>query len=280
VVAYTLTTDIILSAILGFDTFLALPLVRWGRFTRSRAFILFNAIAIGILVFLLLDIYVDVDEALFPTGGQIANWEIAATFAFSTAVAFLIPFWTEGEEGEDAKVAGDRTAFAVALGIGFQNLTEGLLFGAYWFLAQYDPADFGVATLILVGYGVQNLTEGFPIVAAYMGKEQPGLGRMVWLFFVRGIPTVIGGIVGWVAVSDFVVTDVASPNYGMPTFQGDLIGTFIDGLAIGAIVYCILPVLLNSFQPEATPSATASKRKIVFLGTLAGVLIGFAVGLF
>lgn len=279
-VAYTLVNDLLLSAVLGFCTYLALPVVKWPYFTKSRAFVVFNAIAIGILAFLLLDIYTDVFEDIFPNDSMIADAGLSLAFIVCVVIAFLIPLWTEGEEGEEAGASGDRTALAVAVGIGFQNLTEGLAFGAAWYLAKYDPADFGLATIILVGYGIQNMTEGFPIIAAYIGKEQPSWGKLIWLFFVRGIPTVIGGLVGYEAVSSFVVTDMSSPNYGLPTYGGSLIDTAINGLAIGSILFCILPILLASFRSEATEKATHAKRTLIFLGILAGFVIGFGVGLF
>jgi ZIP family zinc transporter len=270
---YTLANDIILSAVMGFCTYLILPLVLNRKFVASKSFIVFNAIAIGILIFLLLDIYADVGEVLFPqlsdgSTSFIADPGIAAVFVISVIVSFLIVYWAEGEEGEEAELTGDRTALAVSVGIGFQNLTEGLVFGAYWVLGAQN-----VAVLILVGYSIQNMTEGFPIVAAYIGKKDPGYGKMAWLFFVRGIPTVAGGIVGWYAVDFFIVN-------GSPTYDGNIVTTAINGIAIGSILYCILPILLAAFKPESTEAARSLKIRLIFLGILAGFVIGFAVGCF
>jgi ZIP family zinc transporter len=264
---YTLLNDIILSTVMGFCTYLALPLVINKKFVASKAFIVFNAAAIGILIFLLLDIYVDVNEPLFPSGGPPADPGIALTFVLSVLISFLIVFWAEGEEGEEAEVSGDRTALVVSIGIGFQNLTEGLVFGAAWILGLQD-----LSVLILLGYSIQNLTEGFPIIGAYIGKPQPEVGKLAWLFFIRGIPTVIGGVVGWYAVNFFY-------SSGNLNYNGNLVTTAINGIAIGSILYCILPILLGAFQPESTVAATTLKRKLIFMGVLAGFLVGFAVGL-
>jgi ZIP family zinc transporter len=250
---------ILLTAFMGFCTYLALPFVRWGRFLKSRYFTLFNAIGLGILVFLIADIFVDVSEDVWPNDAILADFTMASIFLAGTVVAFLIPWLTEGEEGDEAEVTADRTAFAVALGIGFQNLTEGLAFGAAWALGEIP-----LAAVILVGYSVQNMTEGFPIVAAYFGTKQPGLWRMIYLFFLRGIPTVIGGVVGFAFVA------------WTTTYQSMEFDTVFNAFAIGACLYCILPILTQAFQPAETPVATTFRRKLVYWGILVGFALGFA----
>lgn len=259
-----------LSIITGFITYLSFPLFYWKSFVESRAFVVFNAAAVGILIFLLLDIFTAVNEVLFQSAPSAdglvwADPLTSVAFLLSTIGAFLLCYWTEGEEGEEASLTGDRTAMAVAVGIGFQNLTEGLALGVAWY-----NNDLSLAAVIVLGYSVQNLTEGFPIVAAYTGGTAPGKVRLAVLFFIRGIPTVIGGLVGFLAVSWF------SNNVE----QANVVSTLVNGLAIGAILYCILPILLETFQPLKTPEATALKRKLVFLGVALGFIVGFAVGLF
>lgn len=257
-----------LSVITGFCTYVSFPLFYWKKFVQGRWFIFFNAIAIGILIFLLLDIYTDVNDVLFPTLANgtvslIADPWISSAFFSSTLIAFAAGMWTQGLEGEEAALTGDRTALAVAIGIGLQNLTEGLALGAAWAIGDTD-----LAGVIVFGYSVQNMTEGFPIVGAYMNRDQPSVLRMAILFFIRGIPTVFGAVIGYYAV-------VWSSSY-----QAEVVDTFINGLAIGAILYCILPILLEAFKPATTRAESEARRVLVFYGVAAGFLIGFVVGLF
>lgn len=257
-----------LSMITGFCTYLSFPLFYWRAFLASRWFLFFNAIAIGILIFLLLDIYTDVNDVLFPvladgSTSLIADPWISLAFFSSVAIAFVAGMWTQGLEGEEAALTGHRTALAVSVGIGLQNLTEGLALGAAWAIGDHD-----LAGVIVFGYSVQNMTEGFPIVSAYMNRPQPSVLRLIGLFFIRGIPTVLGAFIGWYAV------------VWSSTYQAAIVDTFINGLAIGAILYCILPILLEAFKPVKETLSTETRRVLVFYGVAAGFLLGFVVGLF
>lgn len=254
-----------ISAVMGFITYLALPLVRWTKFLGSRYFTLFNAIGLGILVFLVADVFLDVADVVWPNDAIIANMPLAVIFLLCCVVAFLVPWFAEGEEGEEAELNEQnthRTAAAVALGIGFQNLTEGLLFGAAWAEGQIP-----LATLVFIGYSVQNMTEGFPIVGAYFTGKQPSLWRMSGLFFLRGIPEVVGGVMGWAFVA------------WSSTYQSLEFDTAFNALAIGAILFCILPILLQAFQPAESIQATTFRRKLLYWGVLVGFVIGFVTEL-
>ena len=76
----------------------------------------------------------------------------------------------------------------IAAAIGFQNLTEGLVFGAIWAVGIV-----GLLTVIFVGFFLQNVTEGFPITAPLLGKNERKIGVLAALFLVGGLPTVLGG---------------------------------------------------------------------------------------
>ena len=240
-----------LSAVMGFSIYLSLPIVLAKSF-RSRTVISLNAIAIGILVFLLADVFSDAAANIYPTGSYVANWTYATVFVVAVAACFLLLFFSE-HRSEGSALSPRALAFVVAGAIGFQNLTEGLVFGATWAVGLV-----GLWAVIFLGFFLQNVTEGFPIAAPLIGKNERRLGVLIALFFVGGIPTVIGSVVGYFYNSTFL--DV----------------TF-DALAIGAILYVILPMLRSAFRPAETPAATYLKQRLTYVGLLAGFLIGFLV---
>ena len=78
------------------------------------------------------------------------------------------------------------------------------------------------------------------------------------LFLVGGLPTVLGGVVGYF-------------------YNSPLLDVTFDALAIGAILYCILPMLRNAFRPASTPEASYLKQRLTYIGILIGFLLGFLV---
>ncbi len=116
-------TTLALSLVMGLSIFLSMPLVL-KRNIRPRTIILFNSIAIGILVFLLMDIYGDV-AAIFGTSNITASAaEIVFIIAFTASFLFFVLPKTSRDPAENPK----RTSLFAAFGIGLQNLTEGLVF--------------------------------------------------------------------------------------------------------------------------------------------------------
>ena len=252
-----------LTAIMGLSIFLSLPVV-YSRRARGRWSIALNAVAIGILVFLLADVFSDVAPILYPDG-YIADLDLSALFCVAFLAAFVgllaIDFAprrsssaTSGADDPPADLNPRRTALIIATGIGLQNLTEGLVFGANW-----TAGAVGVVAVVFVGFLLQNVTEGFPIASPFLG---PGgtrrLPTMAALFLIGGLPTLLGGAIGyWWSSNLFLVA--------------------FDALAIGAIAYVILPMLRVAFRPLETREISIARDRMVYLGVMAGFLLGFAV---
>ena len=78
---------------------------------------------------------------------------------------------------------------------------------------------------------------------------------MALLFLIGGLPTIIGAAVGFY-------------------FSSIGFNTLIDGLAIGAILYVILPMTKHQLK-DIDPR----KQKLVYAGIFIGFLIGFLVNL-
>ena len=243
-----------LTAAMGLSIFLSLPIV-YSRRAQGRWAVGLNAGAIGILVFLLADIFSDIAPILYPSG-YVADPGDSITFGVAFLGAFLALFAVDQlprRGGVSVPGAPRRTALIIALGIGLQNLTEGLVFGVNWV-----EGTVGILAVVFVGFFLQNVTEGFPIAAPFLGTdERRGIPTMVSLFLVGGLPTIVGGALG----------------YFWHSVQFELI---FDSLAIGAIAYVILPMLRTAFRPLETRELSLRRDRIVYFGVLVGFLVGFA----
>jgi zinc transporter, ZIP family len=254
---------------MGLSIFLSLPIV-YSKRAQGRWAVGLNAAAIGILVFLLADVFGDVATILYPSG-YVADPGYSVAFALAFIVAFLALYFVDnrpspaprgvsaGDPMLDASASapelGPRnTALMIALGIGLQNLTEGLVFGVNWTAGQ-----LGILAVVFLGFFLQNVTEGFPIASPFLGTTaKRDLGLMASLFLVGGLPTILGGAIGYF-------------------WSSQLFLVIFDALAIGAITYVILPMLRVAFRPLATREASVRRNRLVYVGVLVGFLLGFAV---
>lgn len=245
---------ITLTTVMGLSIFLSMPVV-YHRRAQGRWAVALNAGAIGILIFLLADVFSDVSTIIYPHG-YVANLGYAALFAGAFLAAY-VGLAVVDNLPRRAPVAdgGPRTtALIIALGIGLQNLTEGLVFGVNWTVGAV-----GILAVVFVGFFLQNVTEGFPIASPFLGTtERRGVAMMVGLFLVGGLPTIIGGAVGYYWSSNVFLV-------------------LFDALAIGAIAYVILPMLRVAFRPLETKEASTRRNRLVYIGVMLGFVIGFAV---
>jgi ZIP family zinc transporter len=236
-----------------------------------------NAVAVGVLVFLLVDVLGHANEAtedaLVAATGGTAGWGrfvlLAAVFATGVAAGLvgLVYYdrWTrrrgqrlrfgpgaahEAELATPASSAGEvdsgRTlALLIAVGIGLHNLSEGLAIGQ-----SAAAGDVSLALLLIIGFGLHNATEGFGIVAPLTGQDQrPSWGYLAGLGLIGGGPTFLGTILG-----QWVVNDV-------------LFVAFL-ALAAGSILYVVIQ-LLRVAARQGFPVA-------VTWGIFAGLAVGFA----
>jgi zinc transporter, ZIP family len=245
---------IVLTSIMGLSMFLSLPVV-YHRRAQGRWSVVLNAGAIGILVFLLADVFSDVSPILYPNG-YVANLGYSVVFAVAFAFAFVGLYVVDNLPNRAAVTDGGvrTTAMIIALGIGLQNLTEGLVFGANW-----NAGTLGILAVVFVGFFLQNVTEGFPIAAPFLGTTAPrGVALMAGLFLIGGLPTILGGAIGYY-------------------WSSNLFLVLFDALAIGAIAYVLLPMLRMAFRPLETREAMVRRNRLVYIGVMVGFLIGFAV---
>jgi zinc transporter, ZIP family len=261
----------ILGAFAGLTIFLGLPLGRVRtEMPRVKAFL--NALAIGILIFLLWDVltaaWEPADEAL---GGH--DYATAVTYGgvmlvcvgagliglvyfdrwmkhraarlrpegpgAATAQPALIP---AGPDAARARAAG--LSMLIAVGIGMHNFGEGLAIGA-----SAAAGKLSLALLLVIGFGAHNATEGFGIVAPLAAAgERPSWRRLALLGLIGGGPTFVGTIVGM---------QVTAP----------LLGIAFLALAAGSILYVVIELL-------AVARATRLKELVAW-GIMLGLVLGF-----
>ncbi|MEM4090279.1 MAG: hypothetical protein QXQ46_05955, partial [Thermoplasmatales archaeon] len=189
----TMTTAMLLSLVMGFSIFLSFPLTRKGNLKRSLSIFLVSG-AIGILIFLIADVFSDVSSLIYPQNQYVSNIRLSFLFAISVLLIFILLYYLENSRisrvGNDA---GKQTRIAtiVAVGMGLQNLTEGLVFGS-----TYSIGLTGLILVILIGFVLQNFTEGFPIASPFLGNPKERSGLIALLYFIGGFPTVIGTLIG------------------------------------------------------------------------------------
>lgn len=258
----------LLGAVAGFTIFLALPVGR-VRSGPPRLTAALNAVAVGILLFLVWDVLA---HAWVPVDAAIGDRRAAPALQYGLVLAVGLTAGLAGLAHYDRLAAARRAygtraqgpgtasvtelsrvrrsaageiALMVAVGIGLRNLAEGLAIGS-------SAANGGIsfAALMIVGFGLHNLTEGLGIVAPLAaGGERPSWSRLGALGLIGGGPTVVGTLVG-------------------QNLASDTISVAVLGLAGGSILYVVVELLDIARR-------TASKEVTAWCVSL-GILLGFA----
>ncbi len=243
---------VLFSFIMGFSIYLSMPLILRKK-TSKKLMYLLNAIAIGILIFLISDIFSDATTFLYNGNslfGYGANPVIGIIFAIALTLGFFMLYFFE--KNPKGGSTATKLSLMIAIGIGLQNLTEGLVFGS---LSANIGLLSGAALVVLIGFILQNITEGFPIVAPLLREEERNPWKILILLLIGGLPTVIGGVFGF--------------YYSSSVFE-----VFFDGLAIGAILYVLIPMIKHQLK-----ELDILGHKILYIGIFLGFLIGFLVNL-
>ncbi len=258
----TLGHTLLLGAIAGGTIVLGMPL---GRLRKPVPLVrlALNAVAIGILLFLVWDVlssaYEPIDAALVKvhdhTGGLAPVWGYGSLFAAGLAVGLMSLVYYERvlarrphKEESDAASAGRRLALMIAIGIGLHNFGEGMAIGS-----SAARGEIGLATILVIGFGLHNATEGFGITAPLAANASEDRPRPSWLFLlglaaIGGGPTFIGTWVGH-------------------SFTSDPLSVIFLTLAAGSILYVVIQLL--------GMAARINRRDILGWGLLLGLMAGF-----
>jgi ZIP family zinc transporter len=251
----SLPTTLLLGAIAGFTIFLGLPVARLKNPSPAwQAFL--NALATGVLVFLLWDVLTKatepIDSALEAarSGKGDMLLLLLALFAGGLGIGLLILVYLErltvrrrAGAGPLSQATPTQLALTIAAGIGLHNFSEGLAIGQ----ASRSGA-INLAAILIIGFGLHNLTEGFGIAAPLtLGQQRPSWAFLGLAGLIGGGPTFVGTVVG----------------YG---FQSEPAFVLCLALAAGSILYVIAELLHvgRSFRRQELAMWG------IFLGFLAG----------
>jgi ZIP family zinc transporter len=208
---------------------------------------MFAAISVGVLLFLLWDVLAHAwepidallaaQDPLFIGYGLLFGGGIAAGLVGVAAIAHGVG--TRRTE----EISPRRLALIIAAAIGVHNLAEGLAIGQ-----SAAGGELALAVALVIGFALHNATEGFGIVAPLAG-EKPSWRFLLLLGAIGGGPTLLGTLLGSVFVSE-------------------PLSVLFLALSAGSITYVVIELL--------AVTAKAKRPVLVAVGTLAGLLLGFA----
>ncbi|MCU1656404.1 MAG: zinc permease [Pseudonocardiales bacterium] len=258
----------LLGAIAGCTIYLGLPIGRI-RADLPRLKSGLNAVAIGILLFLVWDVLTQawepVDRALgHHQWGPALRDGLVLAAGLCAGLAGLAHYdrWAAARRartgarstGPGAAIvtglsgrgpAAGEIALMIAVGIGLHNFAEGLAIGN-----SAATGKIQLATLLVIGFGLHNATEGFGIVAPLAAAgERPSWARLLLLGLIGGGPTFIGAVAG-------------------QNFVNEIVSVAVLGLAAGSILFVVIELL-------SVARRTASKQQTAWCVAL-GMLLGFA----
>jgi len=193
---------VILGGIAGLTIFLGLPVARL-RVGSDKYLALLNAFAIGILLFLFVEImehaFEPIEEALEEQEpGFLLLLQILG-LGFGIGLLGLVYYSRRFLRGG---VSARRLALLIALGIGLHNFSEGLAIGS-----AASGGELALALALIVGFGEHNATEGFGIAAPSATEKterKVNSGFLILCGLIGGGPTFLGTIVGFSYTSELI----------------------------------------------------------------------------
>jgi zinc transporter, ZIP family len=260
------TTVAVLGAVAGLTIFLGLPVARLrGLDVRVQGFL--NAVATGVLIFLVVDI---LSQANSPVKDALDKAREGQLGTFVGLLALYVGGLTVGLlgltlfnrrvasrlgrrelRGPGAAVAAPSAsvpsarglALMIATGLGMHNFSEGLAIGQ-----SAAAGALAFTGVLVIGFGLHNITEGFGVAAPLASRDE----RPSWAFLgaaglIGGAPTFLGTVLGYNFVSPYAFV-------------------LFLALAGGALIY-VINEMLGVCRKLNTPMALA-----------AGLLMGFLAG--
>jgi ZIP family zinc transporter len=269
------TQTLLLGFIAGVTILIGLPLGK-VRSPRPGLSQFLNALAIGILLFLIWDVLVHAFEPVDTALGRLHDGDAGigpvlgygALFFLGLATGLLslvyYESWlaarrqsrnfgpgtmapgelTAAKPGVAGWSAARRLSLLIAVGIGLHNFGEGLAIGG-----SAATGEIGLATVLVIGFALHNGTEGFGIVAPLAAEgDRPSWGFLLLMGLIGGGPTMLGTAIG-------------------RQFTSEAMSVIFLTLAAGSILYVVIQ-LLGVAQKNG-------RKKLLYYGVLAGLAAGF-----
>ena len=266
---------LLLGFIAGVTILIGLPLGRM-RAPRPGVRQFLNALAVGILLFLIWDVLVHAFEPIDAALGRLHDGSggigpvlgYAALFFLGLTVGLMSLVYYEGwlarrrkprnfgpgtmAPGELAAArpgiagwsAARRMSLLIAVGIGLHNFGEGLAIGG-----SAATGEIELATVLVIGFALHNGTEGFGIVAPLAAEgDRPSWGFLLLMGLIGGGPTVVGTAVG-------------------RQFTSEAMSVIFLSLAAGSILYVVIQLLGVAHKN--------GRKELLYWGVLLGLVAGF-----
>ncbi|MHB8334311.1 MAG: ZIP family metal transporter [Acidimicrobiales bacterium] len=246
---------VVLGFIAGATIVAGLPIGRLRKpAERVRSFL--NAVAIGVLLFLVVDVfsnaYAPIKDQLQALhdhrGGSVATTVTDVVLLLGGAAVGLLSLALYQRWSRRGRAATPSTpasmSVMIASGIGLHNFGEGLAIGTASHLGA-----IGLSTVLVIGFALHNATEGFGIVSPLVGAtNRPSWAFLGLMALIGGGPTTVGTLVGW--------------WWSSPT-----LGIVFLSLAGGSIIFVISQLLFVAGRSR--------HQTTVFVGITIGLLAGF-----
>ncbi len=207
---------LLLGAISGLTIFLGMPLARVKTVSKGHLSFL-NALAIGILFFLFVDVMEHaiepVEKALELKGENLWILLFVLVGGFIIGLMSLI-YYGRHSLKKSQEISHSKLALLIAIGIGLHNFSEGLAIGN-----SALNSELKFAFLLIIGFGLHNITEAFGIAAPLSGKK-PSWKFLLLLGLIAGAPNFFGTLIGY-------------------SYTSDILSVLFLSLAAGSILYVI-----------------------------------------
>jgi len=235
-----------------------------------------NAVAVGVLLFLVWDVLVHAYQPLEAALGRlhggragigpVLGYGVLFFAGLSVGLLSLVYYerWLAGRArpqslGPGAMASGElarartgvagwpaarRLSLLIAVGIGLHNFGEGLAIGG-----SAAAGAIGLAVILVIGFALHNGTEGFGIVAPLAaGGERPSWRFLLLMGLIGGGPTTLGTAVG-------------------RQFSSAAMSVIFLTLAAGSILYVVIQLLGVAHKN--------GRKDLMYWGVLLGLAAGF-----
>jgi ZIP family zinc transporter len=290
---------LLLGSIAGFTIFLGLPLaVVQNLSPKKKGFL--NAFAIGILVFLIIDVF----SHAWESTEEAANDVVAGKSPLSNAIVSLIAMfgglgigllgltWYESKYMKKIPVVRSKGSFAreeegggnVVISSGAEGRrVAGTGVHNQQQLLQQEVNLYKLSMMIAIGIGAHNFSEGLAIGQSYVSGA---IALAVLLIIGFGVHNategfgIVGPLTGLTRKPKVRFLILAGLIGGGPTFIGTLLGSLWSSniasilflsVAGGALIYVSM-LMYNSGRKQTTNS-------VLMVGIFVGLFIGFITDL-